>query len=66
MTSPSMPRTGTHRVTGVDAPEILDSRGRPTLQVTVAFGDGTTATARGAVRGLHGQRRKRSSAGMGT
>jgi enolase len=45
MTSPSMPRTGTHQVTGVDALEILDSRGRPTLQVTVAFGDGTTATA---------------------
>ena len=46
MTSPSMPRTRTHQVTGVDALEILDSRGRPTLQVTVAFGNGTTATAR--------------------
>jgi enolase len=33
-------------VTNVSALEILDSRGRPTLAVTVRLGDGTTATAR--------------------
>jgi enolase len=33
-------------VTDLFALEILDSRGRPTLAVTVRLGDGTTATAR--------------------
>jgi len=33
-------------VTDLSALEILDSRGRPTLAVTVRLGDGTTATAR--------------------
>jgi enolase len=33
-------------VTDLFALEILDSRGRPTLAVTVQLGDGTTATAR--------------------
>jgi enolase len=32
-------------VTGLSALEILDSRGRPTLAVTVRLGDGSTATA---------------------
>ncbi len=32
-------------ITGVAALEILDSRGRPTLQTTVTLSDGTTATA---------------------
>ena len=32
-------------VTGLSALEILDSRGRPTLAVTVQLGDGTTARA---------------------
>jgi enolase len=32
-------------VTGLSALEILDSRGRPTLAVTVTLADGTTATA---------------------
>ncbi len=34
-----------HEITGVSALEILDSRGRPTLQVTVALGDGTVGVA---------------------
>ena len=33
-------------VTDLSALEILDSRGRPTLAVTVRLGDGTTASAR--------------------
>ncbi len=33
-------------VTGLSALEILDSRGRPTLAVTVRLADGTTASAR--------------------
>jgi enolase len=37
--------TETHRVTHVTALEILDSRGDPTLQVTVALAGGITATA---------------------
>jgi enolase len=32
-------------ITGVAALEILDSRGRPTLQTTLTLSDGTTATA---------------------
>ena len=32
-------------VTGVEALEILDSRGRPTLAVTITLGDGTVARA---------------------
>jgi len=32
-------------VTGVAALEILDSRGRPTLQTTLTLSDGTTAVA---------------------
>jgi enolase len=32
-------------ITGVAALEILDSRGRPTLQTTVTLADGTTAVA---------------------
>src|SRR5450759_4192109 len=32
-------------ITGVSALEILDSRGRPTLQTTVTLSDGTTAVA---------------------
>lgn len=32
-------------VTGLEALEILDSRGRPTLNVTVTLADGTTASA---------------------
>jgi enolase len=32
-------------ITGVSALEILDSRGRPTLQTTLTLADGTTAVA---------------------
>src|ERR1039457_3230159 len=32
-------------ITGVASLEILDSRGRPTLQTTVTLADGTTAVA---------------------
>ena len=32
-------------ITNVTALEILDSRGRPTLQTTVTLADGTTAVA---------------------
>src|SRR5674476_1497616 len=32
-------------ITGVSALEILDSRGRPTLQTTLTLSDGTTAVA---------------------
>jgi enolase len=35
----------TFTITAVNATEILDSRGRPTLTVTVALADGTTAEA---------------------
>jgi enolase len=45
MTAPPMPRTELHRITGVTALEILDSRGRPTLQVTVSLAGGPTSTA---------------------
>jgi len=45
MTAPSVPRTALHQIADVTALEILDSRGRPTLQVTVTLGDGTTSAA---------------------
>jgi enolase len=35
----------THRIAAVDALEILDSRGRPTMQVTVTLPDGTVGVA---------------------
>ncbi|HSO04883.1 MAG TPA: phosphopyruvate hydratase, partial [Candidatus Limnocylindrales bacterium] len=34
-----------HEFTDVSALEILDSRGRPTVQVSVALADGSTGTA---------------------
>jgi enolase len=37
--------TQTYQVTDVDALEILDSRGRPTLQVTVTLADGSRGVA---------------------
>jgi enolase len=43
MTAPTT--TQTYQVSDVDALEILDSRGRPTLQVTVALADGTRGVA---------------------
>jgi enolase len=43
MTAPATPQT--YRVTDVDALEILDSRGRPTLQVSVTLADGTRGVA---------------------
>ena len=43
MTAPATTRT--YQVTDVDALEILDSRGRPTLQVTVTLADGTKGVA---------------------
>ena len=43
MTAPSMART--HQFTDVDALEILDSRGRPTLQVTVTLANGIRGVA---------------------
>ncbi len=45
MTASSAVGTGTHRIIGVEALEILDSRGRPTLQVTVTLEDGATGKA---------------------
>lgn len=45
MIAPSSVSIGMHRITDVTALEILDSRGRPTLTVTVALASGTTATA---------------------
>jgi enolase len=45
MTVPSTARAGPHRITDVDALEILDSRGRPTLQVKVVLADGTSGVA---------------------
>ncbi len=41
-------------VADLSALEILDSRGRPTLAVTVRLADGTTRPGRGAVRGVAG------------
>ncbi len=43
MTALATPRT--YQVTDVDALEILDSRGRPTLQVTVTLADSTQGVA---------------------
>jgi len=43
MTAPATTRT--YQITDVDALEILDSRGRPTLQVTVTLADGTRGVA---------------------
>jgi enolase len=45
MTAPSLVCTATRRVSHVQALEILDSRGHPTLQVTVTLAGGLTATA---------------------
>ncbi|MGO9502547.1 MAG: phosphopyruvate hydratase [Streptosporangiaceae bacterium] len=45
MTVPSAPRTGPNRIIDVTALEILDSRGRPTLQVTVTLAGGAPSTA---------------------
>ena len=45
MTASSAVGTGTHRIIGVEALEILDSRGRPTLQVKVTLEDGATGKA---------------------
>ena len=43
MTAPATARA--HEITGVDALEILDSRSRPTLQVTVTLADGAAGAA---------------------
>jgi len=43
MSAPATTRT--YQITDVDALEILDSRGRPTLQVTVALADGARGVA---------------------
>jgi len=45
MTSPAVDPAGTAQITDVAALEILDSRGRPTLQVTVRLAGGSTGTA---------------------
>ena len=45
MTSPAIGKAGTARITDLAALEILDSRGRPTLQVSVTLAGGTAATA---------------------
>ncbi|MCE4224970.1 phosphopyruvate hydratase [Methylobacterium sp. C25] len=48
--------TSVSRIQRLEALEIIDSRGHPTLQVTVSLSDGTTATAAvpsGASTGLH-------------
>jgi enolase len=45
MSAPSLVCSSARRVTHVQALEILDSRGRPTLQVTVGLAGGLTATA---------------------
>jgi hypothetical protein len=44
-------------VTGIEAVEILDSRSRPALAVTVTLGDGDGVPGRGALRGVHGFQR---------
>ena len=51
----------TYRIDHVGASEILDSRGRPTLEVVVRLSDGTTASAgvgesRPEHRRAHGRR----------
>jgi enolase len=47
--------TGTSplELSAVHAVDILDSRGGPTLAVTVTLADGTTARAGGALRRVH-------------
>ena len=45
MTTPSAASSGKYTITDVAALEILDSRGRPTLQVTVTLADGTSGVA---------------------
>jgi enolase 1/2/3 len=45
LTAPASHSVRAHQITGVTALEILDSRSRPTLQVTVTLGGGITATA---------------------
>ena len=45
MTAPAPNAIRAHSITDVTALEILDSRSRPTLQVTVTLADGVTATA---------------------
>jgi len=45
MNSPSAARAGTYQISGVSALEILDSRGRPTVQATVELADGTVGVA---------------------
>ncbi|HUZ38540.1 MAG TPA: phosphopyruvate hydratase [Streptosporangiaceae bacterium] len=45
MTTPSAAGPGKYGITDVSALEILDSRGRPTLQVAVTFAGGTTGVA---------------------
>lgn len=45
MAAPSTASTGTYTIMDVRALEILDSRGRPTVQVTVTLADGTTGVA---------------------
>jgi enolase 1/2/3 len=45
MTAPSTASSAPHKITAVSALEILDSRSRPTLQVTVTLQDGSTAVA---------------------
>ncbi len=45
MTASAWDGTGTYQVSQVEALEILDSRGRPTRQVTVSLGNGAAAKA---------------------
>ncbi len=45
MTAPATAPAGTRQITDITALEILDSRGRPTLQVRVTLADGVTGTA---------------------
>jgi len=45
MNSPSAARAGTYQISGVSALEILDSRGRPTVQAAVELADGTVGVA---------------------
>jgi enolase 1/2/3 len=45
MTTPSGGSAGTYKIAEVGALEILDSRGRPTLQVSVTLVDGTMGVA---------------------
>ena len=50
-------------VTSLDAVEILDSRARPTLAVTITLAEGTSARGRGALGRLDGITRGRRAAG---